>query len=349
MASTGNVIISGKTNDNGSSFQIGEGGTISFVVPAYATVTIEGHDANYGQFKILVNNVIKDLAIDSKGFYTFDVPTGGSVILEALNVGTEESPQFNKSYVKSITVTIPKEILEDTKVSFGTAGNYKESGIDFSNINIRDNGGDNTQINKGSFSFIVDKGAIVKIKGFGGFTSYTISDGTTTSPEITDVDYSYTAEKRTLITITPVSDNNYFYYFTVEYPVEETYGIVNTIWYFDNNEANKETNAYAYRESVQGASLEWKGLTIDATGEQCKLAYNASGYAQFNKNTKISFEVAANATVKVVSYSGQFKYTINGVAATADETVVQITEAGTVEIVATGTAYIYSISVEYAN
>lgn len=347
VASTGNIIISGKTNDNGGSFQIGEGATISFVVPAYATVTVVGHDANYGQFKILVNNLTKDVAIDSNGVYKFDVPTGGSVILEALNVGTEEAPAYNKSYVRTISVTLSKEISEDTKVSFGSEGNYKESGIDFSNITLRDNGGNNSQINNGSFSFIVNKGAVIKIKGFSGYTSYTLSDGTTTTAEINDVDYTYTAEKRVLITITAVNDNNYFYYFTVEYPVEEVYGVVNTIWYFDSNEANKEDNAYAYRESVQGSSLEWKGLTIDATAQNAKLEYNASGYAQFNANTKISFEVAANATVKVVSYPGQYKYTINGVAATADETVVQITEAGPVEIVATDGAYIYSISVEY--
>ena len=49
-----------------------------------------------------------------------------------------------------------------------------------------------------------------------------------------------------------------------------------------------------------------------------KLAYNASGYAQFNAATKISFAVAANATVTIISYTGQYKYTVNGVAATKD-------------------------------
>ena len=103
------------------------------------------------------------------------------------------------------------------EVTFGSNGNYKDSGIDFSGINIRDNGGDNAQIKEGSFSFEVAAGAKVTINGYPSYTSYKLSDGTTTTEEITDTKYVYTAESACTITITPVSGNNYFYSFSVVY------------------------------------------------------------------------------------------------------------------------------------
>ncbi len=96
-------------------------------------------------------------------------------------------------------------------------------------------------------------------------------------------------------------------------------------------------------------------LTVDATCENGKLAYNASGYAQFNKNTIIKVPVTkVGSKVVVVAYPGQSKYTIGTgegqVAAdtTTDTDTYTVTAAdvtaGYVEIIATGGAYIYTIS-----
>jgi hypothetical protein len=102
-------------------------------------------------------------------------------------------------------------------VTFGSNGNYKDSGIDFSGANLRDNGGDNSQISSGSFSFEVKAGGTVNIHGYPGYTSYTIGDGTNTTEEITDEYYTYTVTADVIITITAVNSNNYFYSIDVEY------------------------------------------------------------------------------------------------------------------------------------
>ena len=94
-------------------------------------------------------------------------------------------------------------------------------------------------------------------------------------------------------------------------------------------------------------------LTVDATCENGKLAAgsNSTGkYAQFNKGTIIKVPVVSNKDkLTVISYPGQHKYTIGGTAASADETNYSVTDAdvkqGYVEIIATGGAYIYSITI----
>lgn len=94
-------------------------------------------------------------------------------------------------------------------------------------------------------------------------------------------------------------------------------------------------------------------LTVDATCENGKLATgsNSTGkYAQFNKGTIIKVPVVSNKDkLTVISYPGQHKYTIGGTAASADETNYSVTDAdvkqGYVEIIATGGAYIYSITI----
>lgn len=113
--------------------------------------------------------------------------------------------------------------------------------------------------------------------------------------------------------------------------------------------------------NIQGTTADVKSnvdgvsLTVDATCTNGKLAYNASGYAQFNSGTIIKVPVKnVGSVITVVAYRGQSKYTIgsgdNMIAAdtSTDTDVYTVTEAdvtaGYVEIIATGGAYIYSIS-----
>lgn len=90
-------------------------------------------------------------------------------------------------------------------------------------------------------------------------------------------------------------------------------------------------------------------LDVDATVSNGKLAYNSAGYSQFNSGTKIRVPVAtAGDKITVVSYPGQANYTIGGAAAAGDTSSYTATSAdvtaGYVEIIATSTAYIYSIT-----
>ncbi|MBQ8712564.1 MAG: pectin esterase [Prevotella sp.] len=91
-------------------------------------------------------------------------------------------------------------------------------------------------------------------------------------------------------------------------------------------------------------------LTVDATNSG-KLYSRGGGDAQFNNGTIIKVPVkSANDVVTVVSYPNYHHYTVGGAAAEADETSHTASaaeaKAGFVEIIATNTAYLYSIKVE---
>ena len=126
------------------------------------------------------------------------------------------------------------------------------------------------------------------------------------------------------------------------------------VW--DFKEANPSTITTTKIEGKTGtvvSNQEAVSLTVDATNG--KLEYNASGYAQFNNGTIIKVPVVnVGSIITVVSYSGQSKYTIGAgdgmvpADTSTDKDVYTVTaadvEKGYVEIIATGGAYIYSIS-----
>ncbi len=116
-----------------------------------------------------------------------------------------------------------------------------------------------------------------------------------------------------------------------------------TTYMFDRSASS--SGVYSLDSNVQGNTLTWQGLTIDATASDAKFAYNGSNSYQFNPGTKISFSVPANSTVEVISYPGQHNFTVNGTAATADSTLVNMTSAGTINIVSTAQSYLISIVV----
>jgi hypothetical protein len=100
--------------------------------------------------------------------------------------------------------------------------------------------------------------------------------------------------------------------------------------------------------NVEGIDLN---VLAAVAGTNIKLQYNSQGYAQFNQNTCIQVPVKSNKDiVTVVSYPGQSKYTVGGENATGQNTFNHTaTEAevqqGYIEIIATATAYLYSIQV----
>ncbi len=113
-------------------------------------------------------------------------------------------------------------------------------------------------------------------------------------------------------------------------------------------EKNSEGTKASFTEPSDVAGVE---LTVTGTDESTyvKLAYNASGYAQFNEGTIIKVPVTAvGDIITVVSFPGQYNFTVGGVAATANTTVYTATASdvatGYVAIVATSGSYLYSIT-----
>ncbi len=88
-------------------------------------------------------------------------------------------------------------------------------------------------------------------------------------------------------------------------------------------------------------------MFVDATSGKLS-AGEGKDYAQMNATTAIRVPVVStNDVVTITSYPGQYNYTVGGSAASANETVHTATVAevtqGYVEIVATSTAYLYSV------
>ena len=316
LSSVENLVIEGTCKTHSGGAQLASDSVITFTVAPYTTVDIQGFDTNYGQLEVLVNG--RKIEMDGTAHYVFSTEEAAIVTIKAVNVGTEEAPAWNQSYITAITVEGPFTIAEDATISFGSEGNYKDSGIDFSGIEIRDNGGNNSQIKNGSFSFFVKAGAVVTVKGYPNYTSYSFND----SDEITDADYVFTAVVDTLINITPVKGDNYFYSITVSYPVKESFSV------------------------TFGSEGNYKDSGIDFSG--IEIRDNGGNNSQI-KNGSFSFKVYAGATVTVNGYPNYTSYSFNGSEEITDTTYVfTATEDGDITITpVNGNNYFYSIDVAY--
>ena len=170
---------------------------IQLVVPAHRSVTIEGHSAGYGKLYVKINDEIKEI---TTGSLTFETSEETKVEITAVN--------DSNSYIKSITVEIPKIISTDANLTFHEGGTYNDYGIDFSGININNAGRtDNAQVKEGSFTFNVKAGAVVTILSYhdSSLVSYKINGG----EEINAEKYYIYAVTDSTITYTPVNNNNY--------------------------------------------------------------------------------------------------------------------------------------------
>ena len=292
------MSVSGTCKTHSGGAQLGSDSQIIFIAPALATITIQGFDTNYGQLLVLVDGVPVEMNANAQ--YVFTAPYPATVIIEAINAGTEEEPAWNKSYITYIQVDVPVLIEENTEITFGSEGNYNDSVVDFSGITIGDNGGNNSQIKNGSFSFAVKAGAVVTVHGYSGYTSYNLSDGDLVWEGITDEYYNYEALSDTLITISHTEGNNYFYSISIYYPVVF--------------EENITIDLSATGANIQGKEDIYEGLEIDATNG--KFADNGSGWVQVNSGTIITLYVAGGAEVSVSAYSSAENFEIvifNGV------------------------------------
>ncbi|WP_191014235.1 Ig-like domain-containing protein [Treponema zioleckii] len=151
--------------------------------------------------------------VDSNGVVT--AVSAGNATITATSVF--DSTKSGSADV-TVSATVSDTFEETTTISFGSSGNYKTlSKLDISNVTISDNGGNNSQVKNGYLSFKVKSGAVIDVSSYSGYTSYTLSDGTTTSDTQTGTSYSFTATSDCTITLTAVSTNNYLYSITITY------------------------------------------------------------------------------------------------------------------------------------
>ena len=250
--------------------------------PTLNEIKVSGVNANY--------NVGDEFSLESavvKAYYSdFSVVTLTDYTVDASAVNSAAAGSYDVVFTyggKSVTVTVTfvgADTPVDFTVTFGSDGNYKNSGIDFSNIEIGDNGGNNSQVKNGYFSFNVKAGATVTINGYPGYTSYTLGDGTVTTEEITAELYTYIATADVTITITPVSGNNYFYSLSVVYPVEE--------------EAVDFTVTFGSEGNYLDSGIDFSGLqVVDNGGNNSQV-----------KNGSFSFNVKAGAVLTINGFPG---------------------------------------------
>lgn len=310
------LSITGTCKTHSGGAQLGADSQITFIAPALATVTIQGFDTSYGQLKVLVDDTPVEMNANAQ--YVFTVLSPSTVTIEAVNVGTEDAPAWNKSYITYINVDVPTFIEENLTVNFGSEGNYKDSVIDFSGITIGDNGGNNSQVKNGSFSFAVREGAIVTVHGYSGYTSYNLSDGDTVVENITDEYYTYQALSDCVITISHTSGNNYFYSIDIVYPVVF--------------EESTTIDLSATGANIQGATGTYEGLSVDATNG--KFVDNGSGWTQVNAGTIITLNVLDGVQVSVTAYTSADNFTI-------------VVADGVCTITAVGNDYLKAITIAY--
>ena len=208
-----------------------------------------------------------------------------------------------------------------------------------------------TQINGGTtIKFTVSSAAKVTVVAFSGQYNYTINGTAATANTST---FDVAAGEVVFEAAATISESTTAYIYSISYILNETTGDsgneeetlpINSnytyMWHFDGTEVTYSNEA-SYKEYYEKTTATFEGLSIDASSG--KLAYNTAGHTQFNVNTTITFTVSSAAKVTVVSFPGQYNYTINETTATANETTVEV-GAGNVVITATNTAYIYSIS-----
>ena len=136
---------------------------------------------------------------------------------------------------------------------------------------------------------------------------------------------------------------------------EVTYPITAT-WDFQNLIPSTMADVNIQGTDASGivpSNVEGINMNVSAavSGANIKLQYNSQGYAQFNQNTKLQIPVkSTNDVVTVVSYPGQSNYTIGGEDAKGQNTfnhkaTLEEVQSGFVNIIASSTAYLYSIQV----
>ena len=269
----------------------------------YSTLTAKAH---YSDFSVM------DIDISLlEVLFTGDINVAGDYNVVVNYQGFEAT--YDVSYV-DLGVD-PSYVSSSTNITFGSNGNYTTSKLITEGANIRDNGGDNTQI-KGNITLKVVAFSTVTVHGYPNYTDYSVLlNGDSLEENVTSTEFSYTATEDCELTFV-CGSNNYFYSIDVVVPVV----------------FNKSTtlDLTACEDKIEGTTGSWNGLDIDATSG--KWANNGSGWIQVNNGTVISFYTKPNAQVSVTTYNNATDYEVTNV-------------DGLVTITVTGNIYMSAIDI----
>ncbi len=215
--------------------------------------------------------------------------------------------------------------------------------------------------NSGAYNFTVGTVSGAAVDG----TSVVASSGTTSyTATATDVSKGYVEILATGTTGTDAEGNEtnqdaYLYTIVVQ-QVTKTVISEKATWDFttmDANEVNIQYNSTTSTAATGTVASDVDGVALYVTASQSGAKLQTRGSdAQFNTGATIQVPVSATTDiVTVTGYPGYCYYTVGGTAAsntgssdnvtTHNPTETEVT-AGYVEIVSTGSAYLYSITVE---
>ena len=131
-------------------------------------------------------------------------------------------------------------------------------------------------------------------------------------------------------------------------------GDVTAEWNFEKNIPEGICDATNYERTEADIPSNVEGIVMHVDATNGKLNCVGRNNAQFNNGTILRVPVkTAKDTVTVKGYPGYINYTIGGVAATEDVTAHRATAAeaaqGYVEIISTGSSYIYGVKVVHVS
>ena len=202
--------------------------------------------------------------------------------------------------------------------------------------------GGNATITIGGCAY--SSGSDITITDASGNTVGTMSGKNDTDGGINSFEYEGAA---TTLTLT-FGGRDYIHSVAIANHSKPTSADVTALWDFQNvNPASLKDMGIEKTTGTVPSTVEGVELFVDASNGKLK---QRDSDAQFNAGTIIRVPVKnAGDVVTVVSYPGYHKYTVADTAAEADETVYTATAAdaadGYVEIIGTGSSYLYSISV----
>ena len=201
------------------------------------------------------------------------------------------------------------------------------------------------------------KGAVIKLTAYQ--TGYSITAGGNTMTDNSDKTYTYTVtDDVTSIDIVNAAQV-YLSHVAVTLPKVEEGGDepaatdVTATWDFKNVNPSTLSTLSIQKNQTGTVASNVEGIELNVKANEGKLQQRTSD-AQFNNSAVIQVPVKNKGDqVVVVSYPNYHHYTIGGINAAADTETYEAKQSdatkGYVEIVSTGTAYLYSITVtQYA-
>ena len=302
--------------------------------PALNEIKVEGMQKDY-----VVGDELSLEGVVVKAYYSdYSVVVVSDYTVDTTAVNNAAAGEYDVVFSfggKTVTVKVTFEgenadPRKDVNMTFGSAGNWVDGdpAIDLSGITVNNNGGNNSQVKEGSIRITLYAGATLTIKGYSGYTDYTLSDGTIeyviNKDSADHTAHVYTAEADVVVTITVTSGNNYFYGIEIKYPAAPVY-VEGEITF-----------------GSEGNYKEFKGLEASTAN----FRDNGGNNTQFSAGS-ISFLVKEGATVTIHGYPGYTSYSVNGGSEITEEYYTYVATADTTLVISAvnGNNYFYSITV----